>query len=870
MSRKKKKRRKQKLLSSKKKSIQRKSPSSRLPFDISGEMRKAFQYLQSGHLQRAERIYKKVLGIVPNHSECLYLLGITSHQLRKTDTAVNLINKAIVNDPKNPAYHNDLGIVFQVQGKLDEAISCYQKALQLRPDFAEAYNNMGNVLKDQGKLDEAMSCYQKALELRPGYAEAYCNMGIVFEVQGKLDEAISCYQKALKIRPDFAEVYYNISNVLKDQGKLDEAISCYQKALELRPGYAEAHCNMGIVFQVQGKLDEAISCYQKAVELKPDYAEAYYNMGLALQGQHKLNETISCYQKAIQLKPDYANAYYNMGLALQGQHKLNEMILCYQKAIQLKPDYAEAYYNMGLALQGERKLNETISCYQKAIQLKPDYAKAYNNMGIALQEQGKWDEAISCCQKAIKIESHLPEVYSHLVFQLRQTCAWQELEGPTAKLDGLTKRALDNGIKTPENPFLSVTRHADLSRSFAIAKSWSSDVATSVSNLKIDFSFDDRRTCKPRITVGYLSNDFYDHATAHLMLSLFGLHNPDEFEIFCYSYGQDDGSYYRKRIQGDCNKFVDMHDLGHADAATCIYEDQVDILIDLKGYTTGNRLAICALRPAPIQATYLGFPGTTGADFFDYIITDRIVTPEDHACYYTENFVYLPYCYQVNDHCQSISSKDWKKVHFGLPEAGFVFCSFNQGYKIDPVMFEVWMQILRQVPESILWLQPGNKTAERNLRREAEERGVGPERLVFGERLPKDEHLARIGLADLALDTRICNGHTTTSDALWAGVPVITLQGSHFASRVSSSILTAVGLPELITHTLEEYESLAVGLSRNRDELHSIRQRLAKNRLTEPLFDTPRFAKNLEKAYREMWKIFLAGEAPRRIEVVEN
>jgi protein O-GlcNAc transferase len=281
-------------------------------------------------------------------------------------------------------------------------------------------------------------------------------------------------------------------------------------------------------------------------------------------------------------------------------------------------------------------------------------------------------------------------------------------------------------------------------------------------------------------------------------------------------------------------------------------------------------LAICALRPAPIQVSYLGFPGTTGADFIDYIITDKIMTPEEHSLYYSEKFVYLPHCYQVNDHTQPISNKGWKKEDLELPESSFVFCSFNHPYKIDPVMFDTWMKILRQVPESVLWLLLGNKTAEENLRREAETRGVKSERLVFAERLPKDEHLGRLRFADLALDTWIVNGHTTTSDSLWAGVPVITLQGSHFASRVSSSVLSAIGLPELITHSLEEYEALAVQLAHNPAELQELRQRLARNRLVAPLFDTPRFVRNLESAYKEMWNIFLAGEAPRQIEVLEN
>jgi predicted TPR repeat methyltransferase len=318
MSRKKKKRRKQKLSSSKKKSIQRRSPSSRFPFDVSGELRKACQYLQSGQLQRAERIFKKVLGVVPNHSECLYLLGMTAHQLGKTDTAVNLINKAIMNDPKNPTYHNDLGIVFQVHDKLDEAISCYQKALELRPDFAEAYNNMGIVFQDQDKLDEAISCYQKALELRPDDAEAYNNMGSVLQDQGKLSEAISCYQEAVQLKPDYAEAYNHMGSVFQLQGKLDEAISCYQKALELRPDDAEAYNNMGIVLQDQDKVDEAISCYQKALEIAPNHAEAYNNMGNALNYQGKLAEAAACFQQAVKLDPENFSAKHYLA-AVTGQ-----------------------------------------------------------------------------------------------------------------------------------------------------------------------------------------------------------------------------------------------------------------------------------------------------------------------------------------------------------------------------------------------------------------------------------------------------------------------------------------------------------------------------------------------------------------------
>ncbi|MFQ5714817.1 MAG: tetratricopeptide repeat protein [Candidatus Scalinduaceae bacterium] len=793
------KKKKHKLSSVKKKSRKK---DIKLPVAIDSEITKALRYHQSGQLQKAEELYKKILHIKPNHPDSLHLLGVIAYQVGKIDIAADLINKAIQNNPKNPAFYNNLGNVIKEQGKLNEAITCYQKALELKPDYAEACNNLGSAFKEQGELNEAITYYQKALELKPDYAEAYNNLGSAFKEQGELDEAISCCQKALKLKPDLPEAYNNMGNAFKDQSKLTDAILCYQKALEIKPGFSEVYNNMGTAFQGQGKSTDAVSCYKKALEIKPDYVSAYYNLGNAFQDKGEFNEAISYYQKALELRPDYA----------------------------------EAYNNIGAMFQEQGKLSEAISCYQKALGLRPDYAEAYNN----------------------------------LFNQFQQTCAWQKIEGMSAKFDVLTREALDSGTKTTETPFINIMRYTDPSRNFTVAKSWSRDVERTTSNLKNHFPHDIRKSRKTKITVGYLSNDFRNHPMAHLMLSLFGLHNRDEFNIFCYSYGKDDVSSYRARIRRDCDKFVDLGNLHYAIAAKCIYEDQVDILVDLKGYTRGNRIGICALRPAPIQVRYLGLAGTTGADFFDYIITDRIVTPEEHAQYYSENFVYMPHCYQVNDHTQEISNKDWKKADFDLPEGSFVYCSFNQGYKIEPVMFNTWMNILRQVPESVLWLQRENEMTERNLGLEAEARGVKFDRLIFAEKLPKYEHLARLRLADAALDTRIVNGAATTSDALWVSVPVITLQGNNFASRMSSGILTGIGLPELIVHSIGEYEALAIRLAHNPGELQTIRQKLTKNLSTEPLFDTPRFTRNLEKAYKEMCKIFMAGGSPRQIEVIET
>ncbi|MDM8523367.1 tetratricopeptide repeat protein [Desulfococcaceae bacterium HSG8] len=1363
--------------------------------DIEKEFALALQYHQSGQLQAAEEIYKKLLEIQPDHPDALHLLGVAAHQTGKNDTAEELINRAIQINPLNPNYYNNLGASFRARGKLKEAISCYEKTLQVSPDYAEAHNNMGNVFREMGRLNDAVSSYKKALELRPSMMGAYKNLGATLRNQGKLDEAIEYYKKALEIQPDHIGVYNNLGNAYRDQGRIQEAVTCYQRLLEIQPdpgievkkilaippiieskegieqvrnqiireldalqkrgfrldnphqqvgttnfylayhglndreiqqkiaefylrscpdlawknphlatdngfgvssdfgeicrtveqkrttnkhkiGFVSIHLchptqqtigklNRGIIknlsrdkfhlilfrfagrkhdmvktfepdevvvlpeelhgarrkiaehspdilyypdigmdsmtyflafsrlapvqcttwghpvttgipemdyfissetleppgaedhyserlarmkrlnvfyyrpkppgevpsrekfnlpegynlyvcpqaifkfhpdfdaalgailrhdskglivllegsyahfttlwtdrfkrqfpdvahqvrfvpfmshrdflsllmladvlidppyfgggntsyesfacgvpivtwpgpfmrgrvtlalyqqmgvtdcvahdgqsyieialrlandkkwrdeirskisahadiifedietvrdlenffetalekatrnpqpappepvsqpvipqpappFDTEGEMKKAIQyhqsgesrkaeeIYRKILEINPNHADAlhlsgvaahqsgkkeigaelirkairndpgkacYYNsLGITFQDQGKLDQAVASYHKALEINPNFVEAYGNIGFSLQDMGKQNEAIAFYQKALQVRPGDAVIHNDMGTALQDLGRVDEAAACYRKALEITPNYPEAYNNLGNACKDQKNLDESVLCYKKALELKPDYTKAYTCLIRQLQQTCAWQELGEYLPKLDALTKGELESRAKTSESPFMNLARSTDLAYNLTVAKSWSDDAARLMSGHNFNFSFDNRSSGHKKITVGYLSGDFRNHAVSHLMLGLFGLHNRDDFNIFCYSYGKDDRSDYRKRIMQDCDQFVDLSSTSHAESARRIYDDQVDILVELTGHTKDCRLGICAPHPAPIQVIYLGFPGTSGADFLDYIITDSIITPEAHSPYYTEKFAYMPHCFQVNDNTQPISDTAWTKSDFGLPGDSFVFCSFNHGYKIESVMFDVWMKILRQVPGSILWLPKKSETGEKNLRQEAGAGNVNPERLFFAERLPtKEEYLARIKLADLALDTRLYNGHTTTSDALWAGVPVITLQGNHYASRVASSVLTAVGLPELVTYTPEEYESLAVRLANAPDELRAIRMKLEKNRLTEPLFDTQKFTRNLEKVYKQMWEIFLSGEKPRHI-----
>jgi protein O-GlcNAc transferase len=804
--------------------------------EISGILAEAIGYHRIGQLKEARAAYDKVLADNSKDHQVLHLLGLLSQQEGNIAKAAELYQIAIRLDSLNQYYHNDLGTVLEDLGHLDKALIAYQKALNIKSDFPQAANNIGNVFNKLGRFEDALAWYRKTLTIQSDYTEAYVNIGGIMHDRGRLAEAIQWYQQAMKLNPDLAAGHHHLGLVYKDQGRLNEAIECYQKALSLTPAPAKVLNSLGIALCTQGRLEEGVSCYREAIQHQPVFPEAYTNLGSALKGLGKPDEALVCFQKALTVKPDAGEIYNNMGSVWRDKGDLEQAVSCYRQAIILREDLVEAYFNLGSVNKEWGKLKNSIEFFRSAVVRQPTYSKALNQ----------------------------------LVHQIQRGCLWKELDDFAFKLDSLTAQELKQGVKTGETPFVSVSRRADPEVNLAIASSFSRHISKAAASLKKNYNFKGAVANQSRIRIGYLSSDFRDHATAHLMMGLFGCHSRNKFEVFCYSHGRNDGSTYRKRIQNDCDKFIELIDRSDGDAADQIHEDKIDILVDLKGHTRDHRLAISALRPAPVQVSFLGFPGTTGADFFDYIIADPTVIPERHKSFYSEKIVYMPHCYQVNDHTQAIVSDRSPAAAHGLPEDGFVFSAFHQSYKIDPIMFNSWMNILTAVPGSVLWLLKNNDFAEQNLKMAAKKRGIDPHRLVFGPRMPKEKHLGRHRLAELMLDSRIYNGHTTTSDALWAGVPVISLMGSHFASRVSASLLKALGLPELITDTLEEYEKLSVRLALDSAELKMLQKKLAKNQKTHPLFDTRRYVRNLENAFIQMWHTYAAGLDPNHIEVRED
>ena len=535
----------------------------------------------------------------------------------------------------------------------------------------------------------------------------------------------------------------------------------------------------------------------------------------------------------------------------------------------MKPKDPHAYHNLGNIHKELGKFDEAIEFYHQALLRRQDLVDTHVNLGVTFEARGDSQAAMDCYRTALRIDPDHGKTYSHLAHCSQSLCDWQQLASCHDKLDSLTEQALVNGKKPDEMPFLNLARHMDAELNGKVARAWSDEIARRMSGWRVaapaDHPASQHAVSENKTTLGFMSNNFRNHPTAHLISGMFGHFNRNDFNIFCYSYGEDDGSSYAERIRRESDRFIDIGLLSHRQAAERIYEDGVDILVDLVGYMQGHRLQIAALHPAPVQVRWLGHAGTTGAAFFDYVITDPIVTPEDHEPFYSEKFVYMPHCYQINNNRQPIADRRWHRKDVGLPSDAFVFCCFCSHYKLDPVMFGSWMRIMDQVPEGVLWLLGGNQAMQDNLRRQAADHGIDPVRLVFAARESKELHLSRLQMADLALDTRIVNGAATTSDALWAGVPVLALQGNHFASRMSSSILTAVGLTELITDSQREYEELAVHLANRREKLRAIRQQLAKNRLRAPLFDTGGFVADLQRGFKKIWTAYCAGD---RLEMI--
>jgi len=574
-----------------------------------------------------------------------------------------------------------------------------------------------------------------------------------------------------------------------------------------------------------------------------DQIQHLYEQGVEAYQRGQFEHAANCFGTAFTRDPTFAPAYNGLGLVLMDLGALADALQRFDQGLRVDPDFVPAYTNRAIALQRLGRIEEALACLDRAIALAPNNPKAYNNRGSILTESNRPVEAVEAFDKALALKPDYPYVPGIRLLNKGQICDWSNLD---RELSDLAERINRGEHASPPWALVSLLDRPDVQRT--MAEAW---IADDVRENPLLGPLP-KRARPARVKLGYYSWDFHRHATAHLIAELFECHDRSKFEVVAFSFGPQTDDEMQKRLKAGVDRFVEVGHMRDAEIAHLSREMVVDIAIDLKGITVGHRLGIFAHRAAPIQVNYLGYPGTTGAPYMDYLIADETIIPESHRRFYREKVMALPNSYQVNDRRRKVSDRAFTRAELGLPDEGFVFCSFNNNFKILPAVFDIWMRVLTAVPGSVLWLIEDNELAAANLRKEAAARGIDPGRLVFASRVAPEDHLARQKVAGLFLDTRPYNAHTTASDALWVGLPVLTYPGDTFPSRVAASLLNAVGMPELITTTAAEYEALAIALATQPARLQAFKDRLMANRAAAPLFDTELFARNLEDAYLKM------------------
>jgi protein O-GlcNAc transferase len=743
-------------------------------------------------------------------------------------------------------------------GRLGDAEQHFKAVLRLQPENIAALNILAVVLTALQKFAEAEKYYETALRLNPNSDATLYNFGIVLKALGKPAEALRRFSEALNINPGSAETWNNRGTAFNDIKDYDSALRDFDEAINRNPAYAEAFCNKARSLGALMRYDEALAALDRALALRPNLDEAWLGRATICAKLKRYDEALSAYDKALALKPDFAEAWIGRGNICAELHRIDHAVGDYRKALALNPDVAEVWTVFGNLLAQLKRYDEALAAYDKAIGLAPDLVDPWIGKGNIFQDIKRPSEAFAAFERVLALRPDVIGAEGGRLHAKMQLCDWSDFDTECAHLIASVE---GGALNTPPFPFLTVPSSAE--DQLACAK-----LCVAIQYPPSEHPiWQGERYNHQRIRVAYLSSDFYQHATAVLMAAMFKCHDKSRFEVTAISTGPDDGSDMRKQLEQSFDRFIDASGYGDDQIGKTIRELEIDVLVDLKGFTGGARTGILARRPAPIQVSYLGYPGTMGAPYIDYILADGVVIPEHQRRFYSEKIACLPHSYQVNDKRPGAAATPIARTEFGLPPTGFVFCCFNNNYKITPRVFDSWMRVLGNVDGSVLWLLEDNTSVVKNLRTEALKRGISGTRLIFAQRASLPDHMARHRAANLFLDTLPYNAHTTASDALWAGLPVLTCLGETFAGRVAASVLNAIGLPELVAATPEAYEQMAIELATQPDRLAAIKHKLEANRLTAPLFDTELFTEHIEAAFAAMHERHQAGLAPDHLTI---
>ncbi len=852
---------------------------------------------QAGRLDDAESLYREVLQQDADNADALHLLGMVAFQSGKPEHARGLIEQAVMRQPNNFAIHNNLGLVLRDCGRAELAEACFRRALQIKPDYADALLNLGALMDDSGHASEAEACYGQvlvvqpecvpawnnrgrlllrhgrfeaaigdfleALARKPHQVDAYANLGVALTEAGKPAEAVPCLEQAILYRPDSADIHFSLAVALERVGQSHRAEQSYQKAVGLEPSHAAALNNLGLLASARGDRVQARECFERATDAAPNFAEARCNLAELLRTQDEWEAASEAYERTVALKADWPEAWNNLGIVRRALGRTEAAIAAFQCAIALRPEFADAQYNLGNALYAASGASknpalegDARACYERALAIHPLHAGALYNLSNLTRAL---PTAIALCERAVSIQADFPEAWTALMSARLKACDWRALEATGEHI----RKLIAEQPGAMVGPLSVLQFSDDPALQLQCARNWVRNKLEPAAR-RSGAPFVHARGARPRLRIGYLSGDFRDHAVGNLLLDLFAQHERSRFTVFGYCIGPDDDSPVRRQLCAGFDHFLEARTLSSRELAQRIYRDQIDILVDLTGHTENTRSEVLALRPAPIQVNYLGYPGSMGATFVDYILGDRFLIPDAATC--DEKVVYLPGCFQVNPTrfgASPIAAPT--RAELGLPEDALVFCCFNSSYKIQPEMFQLWMELLRDVPGSVLWLARFNDFAMENLRHQAAQRNVAPQRLIFAPVVPLHDHLRRLPAADLFLDTTPYSAGATASHTLWAGVPLLTLAGRSYVSRMAGSLLHAIDCAELITASLAEYRSCALTLARDPRQRTELRQRIARKR--SRLFDCARFTAGLENAFTAMWQRFEQDLPPVAIDL---
>ncbi len=807
---------------------------------LAAELEKGIAFHRAGDLVGAIQVYAGLLSQKPDYADALHLMGEALYRQGRLKQALGYLNLAIATAP----HHFFL-------------------------------NTRANVLLSMGLLMEAQQDLKRALNQAPDYGEAFINLSAVYRQQKKFRQAREAAGNATRLMPDSPAAWNNAAAIDMEQGHFDEAIELFNRALQLAPNYIPAYKNIAKIRVHQSFWDLALAPLEKAAEDLSDL-ETQYLLARAYRLHRRFEDAVPPLQRAMRnmslderasamAGPYLAETLYAVCSELDGVlSRPADAIELYQLALDALPNDLILNNNLGASNFRMGNYAEAVKVLTKTLEINPDLTLARVNLGVNHIMMGNPDAAIAEFERCIETE---PENMGALGWLIGEKCNLARWDG-LQELRRRVAKNLDDLNKTDAiNSFILLSNYEDVGQLHRWTKKAARQMYDSYGIQPLGVS----GTGRPhkRIRLAYYSFDMRNHPVAHLTAELFGLHNRDDFEVFIYSYGPDDGHPVRARIVNSVEHFVDVQAASIKQMAERIRDDEIDILVDLSGNTRGAKPQLIAYRAAPVQVMWLGYIGTTGTNLYDYLVADNFVIPEGFEEHYEEKILRLPNTFQVTDSKRSQIERVVRREDYGLPAEAFIYCDFNQSFKIQPEMFAVWVRIMNRVPHAVLWLLQGHPSFEPNLRMEWEKAGLAQERLIVSPRVPIEEHLARVGLADLFIDTYPCGSGATANDVLWSGLPLLALAGSTMVSRMAGSLLGAVGLPELVAVSYEDYEAKAVYFAEHPQELRSLRERLTSNKLAHPLFDTPRFVRNLEKGYKIMAQRAWSGQEPANIAVAE-